>query len=221
MIGFDKPTLFERSAALGHLGPHWSCARAAAAATLFDRPLAGVRLSAVLPPRSTGRGGTRLLARFAPGGFPGRSGSLCTRTQRPSPLWRRSGPTWCQRGGSVCGAPPAPNGTSCAFGGTGRTTPAPLIPAHPLDDRDARTGPRTVRPVAERLSSSRRLPRRPPRDSAAGQRAATPAGQSSETRRGRALSRRRPPLLCYLSVGRTPPPPPPQACRPSSSGAIS
>ena len=43
------------------LGPHWICARFAAT-TLFDRPLARLCRRAVLPARTRGRGGTRLLA---------------------------------------------------------------------------------------------------------------------------------------------------------------
>jgi len=83
--------------------------------------------------------------RFASGGFPGRSASLWTRTRMPSPLWRRSGPIWFQKGGNVCGAPPAPNGTSFASGGTGlTTTPAPLVDR--MQDHEGVRPPRELEP---------------------------------------------------------------------------
>jgi hypothetical protein len=107
--------------------------------------------------------------RFAPGSSPGRSASLWKMTRGPSPLWRRSGTIWSRRAGSPCGAPPAPNGSSFAFGATGLT--APPIAVHLLGDR--RVGPRTVRPVA-RTASSRRLPHRGVEVARQTARAATP-----------------------------------------------
>jgi hypothetical protein len=84
--------------------------------------------------------------RFAPGGFPGRSKSAWSRTRGHSRRSRRSGPIWFQRGGSVCGAPPAPNGTSFAFGGPGRPSALPSA-VYPLRNRDANTfARRTVLP---------------------------------------------------------------------------
>jgi hypothetical protein len=196
MIGFDKATLSERSAALGHLGPIWTCAQIAATA-LFNRPLARLRLSAVLPPGSRGRSGTGLIAHVSYLAV-SLAGAQAFGQGHTGP--RRVGGAQGRSGFKGVGAHAARLGI--------RMVRASL-PAERVGRLRPLRSPRTRAAIETRARVPERFDRSPndaraegfvvgPRGSAAGRRAAAPVGQSSETSRGGALSRRRPPLLSYL-----------------------
>ncbi len=64
MTGLRRQGRLSETCGARTLGPHWICARFAATA-LCNRPLARVWRSPVLPPRATGRGSTRHVARVS------------------------------------------------------------------------------------------------------------------------------------------------------------